>query len=156
MNMIPGRGQPIGTIPPGGATERLNALLKAELAAVVVYQHALRSLDGRLGADLERIRGFAIAHQRTVAALQGCVRALGAVPASGSDGLWGSYSLLRDGLTVRQLLEIERTGLADYEAALASLDGDVRDLVEYELIPRQLHHVVTLLALLEEIPPSPT
>ena len=38
------------------------------------------------------------------------------------------------------LLEIERRGLAEYEAALISLDLDARELVELELIPRQRRH----------------
>ncbi len=46
------------------------------------------------------------------------------------------------------LLAVERRGLAEYEAALTSLDEDARELVELELIPRQQRHVAGLLAML--------
>jgi hypothetical protein len=51
-------------------------------------------------------------------------------------------------LFVRALLEVERRGLAEYEASLTSLDEDARELVELELIPRQKRHVAGLSALL--------
>lgn len=130
--------------------ERLNTFLRAELAAVLAYQHALHSLDGRLGDGIGQIRGFAAAHQRTVAALQGCIRTLGGVVAAEA-GTWGSFGLLRDAVSVTELLAAERLGLAEYEAALPSLDGEVRDLVEHELIPRQRLHVATLGRILREI-----
>jgi hypothetical protein len=132
------------------ATERLNSFLRAELAAVIAYQHALRSLDGRLGDGLEQIRGFAAAHQRTVAALQGCIRTLGGVVAAEA-GTWGSFAVLHDAVSVQELLGAEERGFAEYEAALPFLDGEVRDLVEHELIPRQRRHVATLTRLLSNI-----
>ena len=128
--------------------DRLNEFLKAELAAVLAYQHGLRSLDGRLGADTRQILEFAAGHQRTVAALQTCIRALGGVAAAEA-GTWGSFALLRDAVSVRQLLNAEKIGLAAYEAALPSLDGEAHELVEQELIPRQRTHVATLSKLLD-------
>jgi len=136
-----------------GTTERLNAFLRAELAAVHAYQHALRSLNGRLGEDSARILGFAAGHQRTVAALQTCIRALGGVAAAEA-GTWGSFAFLRDAVSLKQLLEAERRGLAEYEAALPSLDGEVRELVEHELIPRQQRHVTTLSGILSDLAPA--
>ena len=134
-------------------TRLLNTLLRAELAAVVAYQHALRSLDGAFRGKLDPIRAFAAAHQRTVAALQGCVRTLGGIVAAEA-GTWGSFDVLRDAASVRQLLGAEETGLAEYEAALPTLDGEVRGLVEFELIPRQRLHVATLSALLRDLEPA--
>ena len=125
------------------AAQRLNLLLASELAAVVAYQHALRSLDGGPEGEFAEISGFASAHQRTVAALQACVRTLGGI-ASAEAGSWGGFVLLRDASSVRQLLVAEESGLAEYEAALPSLEGEVRGLVENELIPRQHLHVATL------------
>ena len=49
------------------------------------------------------------------------------------------------------LLAVERRGLAEYEAALASLDEDARELVELELIPRQRRHVDALCAMLDRL-----
>jgi hypothetical protein len=45
---------------------------------------------------------------------------------------------------VGALLEVERRVLADYDAALSSLDEDAKELVELELIPRQRRHVARL------------
>ena len=133
--------------------DRLNEFLKAELAAVLAYQHGLRSLDGRLGADTRQILEFAAGHQRTVAALQTCIRALGGVAAAEA-GTWGSFAFLRDAVSLKQLLEAERRGLAEYEAALPSLDGEVRELVEHELIPRQRRHVTMLSRTLSDLAPE--
>lgn len=133
------------------SSETLNTLLRAELAAVVAYQRALRSMDGRLGDDSEQVVGFADGHQQNVAALQGCIRALGGVPAARPGASWSTFTLLRDELSVQQLLDAEECGLADYEASLPSFDGEVRDLVEHELIPRQRQHVTTLSKILIDI-----
>jgi len=130
--------------------QRLNALLRAELAAVLAYQHGLRSMDGRLGDDTRQILGFAAGHQRTVAALQACIRALGGVAAAEA-GTWGSFALLRDAASVQHLLEAEQRGLAEYEAALPSLDGEAHELVEHELMPRQREHVATLSKILSDL-----
>lgn len=133
------------------STERLNALLQVELAAVLAYQHALRSLDGRLGDGSRKVLGMAAGHQRNVAALQGCIHALGGVPVTDPAAAWSSFSLLRDELSVQQLLEAEECGLAEYEAVLGSLEGEVRDLVEHELIPRQRRHVADLSKILIDV-----
>jgi len=69
-------------------------------------------------------------------------------------GTWGSFALLRDAVSLKQLLEAERRGLAEYEAALPSLDGEVRELVEHELIPRQQRHVATLSGVLSDLAPA--
>ena len=136
------------------STGRLNTLLRGELAAVLAYQHAVRSLDGAPGGELAHIRGFGDAHQRAVAALQGCIRTLGGI-ASAEAGTWGAFTLLRDAPSVRQLLGAEETGLAEYLAALPTLAGEVRDLVEQELIPRQREHVATLSRILLGIEGAP-
>ncbi len=138
---------------PRSPTDRLNALLRVELSAVVAYQHALRSLDGGTGREPAEIAAMASGHQRNVAALQGCIRALGGVPATEPADAWSSFTLLRDELSVQQLLEAEECGLADYVAALATLEGEVRDLVEHELIPRQRHHVAALSKILIDFCP---
>lgn len=135
------------------SADSLNSLLRVELAAVLACQNARHSLNGRLGDHSERLLGLAAGHQRNVAALQSCIRALGGVPAS-EPGTWGSFALLRDELSVQQLLEAEERGLAEYEAALPSLDGEVRELVEQELMPRQRRHVATLSRILSDLAPT--
>ncbi|MBK6404452.1 MAG: ferritin-like domain-containing protein [Holophagales bacterium] len=132
-------------------TDHLNALLRVELAAVLAYQHALRSVGGRLGDDSGRLRDLADGHRRNVAALQVCIRRLGGVPDLASGAAWSSFTLLQDELSVQQLLDAEECGLADYNAALPALEGDVRELVLKELIPRQRLHVATLSRLLLDV-----
>jgi bacterioferritin (cytochrome b1) len=138
--------------------ERLNSLLRVELAAVAGYQHALRALKKKAIGDSDHILRLASEHQRTVTVLQGSVEARGGAPvvtAGPSDG-WGVAVLTAEGAPARlqnkefvgALLEVEQRGLAEYEAALASLDEDARELIELELIPRQRRHVASLSAML--------
>lgn len=136
--------------PPVNGTEGLNALLRGELAAVNAYQRALRSAEGRAAVDAAEILRFASEHQRTVAALQVAVREMGGVPASEA-GTWGAFALLRDTATVRELLAGEEAGLKMYEAANGILDGDARELVTLELIPRQKKHIAELVAIISRI-----
>jgi hypothetical protein len=137
--------------------ERLNSLLRIELAAVAGYQKALRALKKKAVGDSDHMLRLASDHQRTVTALQGSVQARGGallVTAEPWDG-WGVAALTDEGAPIRlenkefvgALLEVEKRGLAEYEAALASLDEDARELVELELIPRQRRHVAGLTAM---------
>jgi bacterioferritin (cytochrome b1) len=138
--------------------ERLNALLRVELAAVAGYQKTLGALRKKAMNDGDHILRLASDHQRTVTALHGSVQARGGVPVvtaapwegSGVTALTadGSSHKLGDREFLGALLEAERRGLAEYEASLAMLDEDARELVELELIPRQRRHVEALSALL--------
>ena len=141
--------------------ERLNSLLRVELAAVAGYQKALGVLRKKAESDGDHILRRASDHQRTVTALHGSVHARGGVPVasaapwegSGVSALTGNGSSLT--LSNREfvvaLLEAERRGLAQYEASLASLDDDARELVVLELIPRQQRHVEALTAMLSNL-----
>lgn len=141
--------------------ERLNSLLRVELAAVAGYQKALRVLKKKAVADSDHILHLASDHQRTVTVLQGSVHARGGAPVVAADPWEGSVAAALDGdgasvvlesqEFVGALLEVERRGLAEYEAALASLDEDARELVELELIPRQRRHVARLSAMLDHL-----
>ncbi|MCK6681425.1 MAG: PA2169 family four-helix-bundle protein [Thermoanaerobaculia bacterium] len=124
-------------------TRGLNALLRAELAAVNAYQRALRSAENRATVDSAEILSFAAEHQRTVAALQGAVRDLGGIPESEA-ATWGAFALLSATATARELLSGEEAGLQMYEAASGILDGDARELITLEIIPRQRRHVAEL------------
>jgi len=136
--------------PPVDGTDGLNALLRGELSAVIAYQRALRSAEGRAAVDATEILRFASEHQRTVTALQGAVREMGGVPASEA-GTWGAFALLRDTASVRELLDGEEAGLKMYEAANGVLAGDARDLVTLELIPRQRKHIAELSAIISRL-----
>jgi len=136
---------------------RLNSLLRGELAVVAGYQRVLRTLRRESVHDGEQVLGLASDHLRSVTALQGSVQARGGAPFVSADPWEDSDTALTAGDTpvrlenevfVCALLEVERRGLADYEAILSSLDEDGRELVELELIPRQRRHVAGLSALL--------
>jgi bacterioferritin (cytochrome b1) len=138
--------------------ERLNSLLRSELAAVAGYQRALRSLKTKAAADTDHVLKLASDHQRTVTALQGSVHARGGSPlltaepweGSGTSALTaeGVAVMMESRTFVEALLEVEQRGLAAYEGALTSLDEEARELVEIELIPRQRRHVAGLESLL--------
>jgi len=141
--------------------DKLNSLLRVELAAVAGYQKALRTLREKAVADSDHILQLASDHQRTVTALQGSVHARGGAPlvsANAWEGCGATALTAGDSLIVLEskefvgaLLEVERRGLAEYEAALGSLDEDARELVELELIPRQRRHVARLSAMLVKL-----
>lgn len=143
---------------PDSVIDRLNSLLRVELASVAGYQKALRTLKKKAVTDTDHILRLASDHQRTVTALQGSVQARGGAPAVRADPWEGSGAAaltaegaptrLEDKAFVSALLEVERRGLAEYEASLTSLDDDARELVEFELIPRQQRHVAGLLGML--------
>jgi len=138
--------------------EQLNSYLRVELAAVAGYQKALRALKKKAVGDGDQILRLASEHQRTVTVLQGSVQARGGSPVIAADPWEGSGAAaltaedasarLEDKEFLLALLEVERRGLAEYEAGLPSLDHDARELVELELIPRQRRHVAGLSAML--------
>jgi len=138
--------------------ERLNALLRVELAAVAGYQKTLGALKRKAATDTDQILKLAADHQRTATALHGSVQARGGAPVT-SAGAWegsaaaaltaeGAPVMMESAEFVGALLEVEKRGLAAYEGSLSSLDADARELVELELIPRQRRHVAGLSAML--------
>jgi hypothetical protein len=138
--------------------ERLNSLLRVELAAVAGYQKTLGVLRKKALVDGDHILRLASDHQRTVTALQGSVHARGGVPVTAAAPWEGSgvAALIADDVAHKlgsreflgALLEAEQRSLSGYEASLTSLDEDARELVELELIPRQRRHVEALAAML--------
>ena len=136
--------------PPADCIDQLNALLRGELAAVAAYQRALRAIDGRIPVDGANILRFAAEHQRTVATLQAAVHGLGGTPAAEA-GTWDAFERLRDTAPVLALLAGEKAGLSEYEAALSWLSGEPRELVEWELIPRQRRQIAALSAILADL-----
>ncbi len=148
-----------GAASPAGGIDELNSLLRGELAAVNAWQLALRSAESRRSVDVPEILRFAAEHQRSVAALQVVVRQMGGVPESEA-ATEGPFALFAVTAAVRELLDGERSGLTTYEAADATFHGDARNLVTFELIPRQRRHVALLsdilLRLAEEADPGVT
>ncbi|MCK6681422.1 MAG: hypothetical protein L6R30_03265 [Thermoanaerobaculia bacterium] len=134
--------------------ESLNALIRVELAAIPACQQALRILDGELGEDSEKVLGLTAGHRRNVAALRACILTLGGTPETEPAATWSPFALLRDRKSVQQLLRAEASVLARYEVALQSMEGDVRELIEGELIPRQRRHIGALSRILDSLSPA--
>lgn len=138
--------------------ERLNALLRSELAALAGYQKALASLRQKAVREADEVQRVAAEHQRTAAVLQESVQARGGIPATEPRPLEGSRALAliaSDGLgrgeLMAALLEAERHGLSEYVNVAGELDEEARELLERELLPRQRHHVERLAAMLSAL-----
>ena len=140
--------------------ERLNLLLRGELAAVAGYQKALRALKKRAESDSEHFLRLASDHQRTVTVLQGSVQARGGAPLVAAGPWEGSNdavlkaenaTMLESKEFLSALLDVEQRGLTEYEDSREWLDEDARELVELELIPRQKRHVAGLTAMLAHL-----
>ena len=140
----------------------IEKLLKDELSATETYQQALekfRMPGGQFVANsLTPIFG---AHKAAVSSLEALITKLGGTPQQGT-GVWGSWAkILLEGATligkqtaIRVLLEGEKSGEGDYEAALKdkALSSEVRTLIETKLLPAQQAHVRSLDRLLDAIP----
>ena len=140
----------------------IEKLLKDELSATETYQQALekfRMPGGQFVANsLTPIFG---AHKAAVSSLEAQITKLGGTLQKGT-GVWGSWAkILLEGATligkqtaIRVLLEGEKSGEGDYEAALkdTALSSEVRTLIETKLLPAQQAHVRSLDRLLDAIP----
>jgi len=140
----------------------IEKLLKDELSATETYQQALEKFripGGQFVANsLTPIFG---AHKAAVSSLEALITKLGGTPQQGT-GVWGSWAkILLEGATligkqtaIRVLLEGEKSGEGDYEAALKdkALSSEVRTLIETKLLPAQQAHVRSLDRLLDAIP----
>jgi len=140
----------------------IEKLLKDELSATETYQQALEKFripGGQFVANsLTPIFG---AHKAAVSSLEALITKLGGTPQKGT-GVWGSWAkVLLEGATligkqtaIRVLLEGEKSGEGDYEAALKdkALSSEVRTLIETKLLPAQQAHVRSLDRLLDAIP----
>jgi bacterioferritin (cytochrome b1) len=134
--------------------DRLNSLLRGELAAVATYEMALRSLDGAAASEADQIVRFASEHRRSVETLKATIQSLGGTPDE-TAGVWGAVTrvaqgsavLFGDRASVKSLLEGEEHGLEEYQQALEALDPDTRGVLEEDLIPRQRKHIAALSAI---------
>jgi Domain of unknown function (DUF2383) len=140
----------------------IEKLLKDELSATETYQQALESFrvpGGQFVANsLTPIFG---AHKAAVTSLEAQITKLGGTPQKGT-GVWGSWaklilegaSLLGKQTAIKVLLEGEKSGEGDYEAALkdTKLSPEIRTLIETKLLPAQQSHVRSLDRLLDATP----
>ncbi len=126
---------------PQPMVDRMNALLRAEIAAVGAYRQAIAELhDDDLKAALE---GCVRSHETRVSRLRDHVEQLGGVPVTDA-GPWDPRAKLvprpppaGNDDVLAALEATEELGLADYERDAQQLDGDSRRLVLEELLPEQ-------------------
>lgn len=123
--------------------DELNHLLRGEISAVETYSHAFDHI-AHFSHKNELVE-CQHSHQERVQRLRQRILQLGGSPAE-SSGAWGAIAsivergaaALGDKLAIRALEEGEGRGLKEYKSALEKLDGDVRALVESELLPEQI------------------
>lgn len=125
-----------------GTVERLNALLREELAAIKSYQLALVTLDSTLyhGTLLQCCRS----HEVRAELLRGEIVARNGVPVADSCA-WGTCARLvesgtyssADNVTIAALADGEIHRVNDYELELEQLETNTRELLENSFIPEQ-------------------
>jgi hypothetical protein len=138
------------------ALDRLNQLLRGEMAAIETYRVALDAVgEEPLAEDLRALRRD---HRDAADALWHHVEAHGGQPSTGS-GAWGAFSkavegtakLLGNKAAIKALKEGEEHGLKQYEEALISgLPADCEGLIRERLLPRQRNHLPVIDRLLHE------
>jgi len=126
----------------GSTLDRLNELLRGELASVETFELALGSVrDGELASTLRQIRD---SHERRALLLRLKVSELGGEPAK-SSGVWGAFArivqrgadLLGQRAALAALEEGEEHGKKRYSRDLSTLDDATREFILTELAPEQ-------------------
>ena len=138
--------------PTSAAIDRLNKLLRDELAALETYDQALGTFDKYPAAlaELKRIRDD---HRESVQVLREHITQHGGTPTETS-GAWGALAaalteaakVIGPDTTLVDLKQGEERGLGDYKDALKKGDmpDDCRDLIQNKLLPRCSEHVASL------------
>lgn len=128
--------------------DQLNALLSGELAAVETYKLALDNLEDRSKARTS-LEACLQSHQQRVSLLKATIAQRGGTPAS-PPGAWPALVELTelmagDKAALAALEEGEDHELADYRGAISGLDPNARQLVELQLLPKQIqsHHAIS-------------
>ena len=128
--------------------ERLNAFLSGELAAVETYKLALDNLEEKSKARTN-LESCLQSHQQRVSLLKAAIAQRGGTPAQPT-GAWSAVieiaeTAAGDKAALAALEEGEDHELADYRGALAGLDASARQLVEMQLLPKQIqsHHSIS-------------
>ncbi len=141
---------------PTPAVDRLNALLRGEIASVETYGKVIASAPAAHVGPLGEIQAE---HARSGELLQARITDLGGTPSDGS-GLWGVWAqAVQSALTLfagepgglRALREGEEHGQRDYESALNGVDAVSAQLIQDRLLPAQQRHLVTLDRLLSDV-----
>jgi uncharacterized protein (TIGR02284 family) len=139
--------------------EKINKLLKDELAATETYQQALDLLRTVVDmSESDHLLPIYENHKETVTHLQDQIRQLGGTPVedSGAWGIWakivlGGANILGKEAVLKALQEGEINGVEDYKKVLEDIDlpPEIRALIDTKLLPTQKEHIKTLERLLE-------
>jgi len=132
-------------------TNRLNALLRGELAATETYQQALEKVTNEPGAmELQRVHKD---HREAANTLRQHIHEHGGKPDQKS-GVWGTFAKAWEGTAklfgntaaLSALKQGEERGLNDYEAALKDNDlaQDCKELIRTQLLPQTQEHLKIL------------
>jgi rubrerythrin len=144
----------------GLVVQRLNSLLRGEIAAAETYRNVLDHIANGENADLTgALREVQRAHATNAQSLRDRLRELGG-EADDDSGAWGAWAQVVQGtLTffggdrggLRALREGEQHGINDYETALNEVDPTSAQLIENQLLPGQRKHLVMLDRLLNGV-----
>ena len=136
---------------PAQRVDQLNAFLSTELSAVETYKLALDNLEHPTKARTG-LETCLQSHQQRVAVLRAAVDQLGGAPAHGSPA-WARVVQVVEGLAddigdkaaVAALEECEDQRLAALRAELDRVDASTRQLIEMQLLPKQIqtHHTMS-------------
>jgi uncharacterized protein (TIGR02284 family) len=107
--------------------DRLNSMLRGEIAATETYQQALDKVGAEPGADA--LRSIHVDHRETANEFRKHVHHHGGNPDQGS-GAWGAFAkavegtakVFGDTAAMKALKEGEEQGISSYEAALKDPD----------------------------------
>ena len=124
--------------------KHLDSFLRGELAAVETYRMALEKLDAGSPA-YAGVQSCLRSHEQRVELLRDAIVRYGGRPSTTS-GPWGVFAKAVEGgaralgekAAIAALEEGEDHGLKDYRGDLDDLDPSARELVERELLPRQI------------------
>jgi uncharacterized protein (TIGR02284 family) len=131
--------------------DRLNSLLRGELAATETYQQAMTKLaNDPHAAELRKLHAE---HRAAANTLRQHVHGHSGTPDQ-SSGVWGGWAKLFEGTAalfgesaaLKALKEGEEHGLKDYETALQdkTMAPECMDLIRNELLPQTRQHVAAL------------
>jgi uncharacterized protein (TIGR02284 family) len=138
--------------------DKLNELLRGERSAVETYQQAFEKVGDDPRAD--ELHAVAADHRHAVQMLAERVVAGGGEPAkdSGALGTWnktvmGTAKIFGDKASLGALRLNEERGKKVYQDILLEklMDPVCRDLIQNQLLPKQISHIHTLDRLIETL-----
>jgi len=128
----------------GKSSDHLNGFLRGEMAAVATYKLALDHLESATHAR-SNLEACLQSHQQRVSLLRAAISERGGTPDAAA-GAWATIVQIVDASdeafgdreAIAALVDGEDQGLAGYRSDLAGLDASTRQLVELQILPKQI------------------